>query len=368
MQPIAQSLFGHLPTELVVLILTFSARPHFRRISDVTGRTRGSDVYSSALALCLVSRHIRRLVLPLILETLFLWEDHNVIAFLRALRMQNNYHLQGNHLHFEYAAHICRVCVGRLCEPLEVSTESVIGLGVKVRSPPATLSATDFSILAPVILAASSLAIDFESLHLLCGCLQHAWRRPVNTDMHNPSQPPWSTKTLTLSGTFNPAHLLATTAQGSAFLASISHLIFLPPTITESEMRIRQLQEEEDVKLPPWMMRISWASFKSLRSVLLPLPYAKLPVVEGQYTSGRRVDLLTLFVPSDASVHTSARHLSCRLRRVFLSRGVYKKINTHGCPVTGGGRILGVKDDIVQGYTLLIDWDETWACGIEDGL
>ncbi|KAJ8590998.1 hypothetical protein M405DRAFT_880746 [Rhizopogon salebrosus TDB-379] len=347
MRAIAQSPFVDLPIELVMLIISFAAYPSFVQIGD-----RRSHAYSSALALCRVCRNVRRVVLPIMLETMFLWEDRNVIAFVHALRMQAEYTQQGNHLRFQYPVHIRRICMGRIYDPFAVSNDQIIDFIHDPWLPPAI----DFSILAPVALAVPSLAIDFERMHVLRGCLEYAWRG--RTYMEH-SLLPWRTKTLTFSGMFDPTSFLKGTDQGSAFLASISHLIFLPPVITETEMESAPYGSDEKPRFPSWMKKFSWKSFKSIQTVSLPLPYVR--VSNGIcYTSGRRMELLTLSAPPDQwRPKPGFRPWNTYDIREWLSRWVHKDMDIH--PATGGGRV-SLPQYVARKLILAIDWEETWAC------
>lgn len=342
MEPIVQCLFVKLPMELILLILTFAGCP------DFNVETRG-DSYASALALCRVSTAVRRVVLPIMLETVFLLKDHHLIAFLHALRMQKNYAEEGNHLSIDYTNHIRKIWVGRCCTPE----------GPEI----------DFSILAPVILAAPSLAFDFLSLRLLYGCLQY------DSNIHESSPLPWKTKTLALSGHFNPSSIVTNTAEGSAFFSSITRLIFLFNTITEDI----QDDEPEVLKIPRWTQGFPWASFKSLRSVLLPLPCIVFPYIKGvKHMRGKRVYLVTLSAsPMSAHwLHLSApepsgswvQDLSARTIKGGLSSpGAYKDMDTY----SGEGVVCGVYQLCLfvsrfkYQSTLCVDWEEGWACGLE---
>ncbi|KAJ8589527.1 hypothetical protein M405DRAFT_205880 [Rhizopogon salebrosus TDB-379] len=244
-----------LPTELCLLILTYAARP-----------------ISSALALCHVSGIVRRIVLPQLLHTVILSKPDNVLAFMHALHMQGAYAQQEHHLYFDYAAHVRKIWIH--------ATQTV--------SYDVYKDNIDFSILAPVLLASQSLAISFEDTFLLDGCLEYAWSPHVDLNVdHKRSPLPWSTKTLTLLKDMDfpdfldspDSYPLANTAQGRAFLASISRIIIFPSTIAD-HYEISECCDSGHLlghRYPLWVDHFPWGSLKSLRTVSMALPHITIP-------------------------------------------------------------------------------------------
>ncbi|KAG1744098.1 uncharacterized protein EDB91DRAFT_1050809 [Suillus paluster] len=331
MQPTSQFPFVHLSTELVLLILRYASRPTFFKTHK--------NPYSSALSLCRVSKIIRRTVLPEILHTVLLSEYHNMTAFVHALRLQNTYAQQGNHLHFNYAAHIRKIWFGQICEPPpQAPMRRNFALYAQSESD------IDFSLLAPVLLSAPSLALDFGSLWLLYGCIESVWNSHVAMNIDHEHFPPWSTKSLTLVGDLIRWHPLTSSAEGSAFLASISRLTFLSPTTFDD-------LEPQSHLLPEWMASVPWASFKSLRTVSLVLPRIVITGAARTCISEENVDveLLTLSTPSMSSPW---RH---------------KSINAY--TESGEGHVLSVdvrtkSEDLRMQFNVSYDWEEAWACGL----
>ncbi|KIK34920.1 hypothetical protein CY34DRAFT_17381 [Suillus luteus UH-Slu-Lm8-n1] len=130
------------------------------------------------------------------------------------------------------------------------------------------------SLLTPIILAAPSLALSWTSVSLLIECLEHAWKfRPATPVNEEHSQPPWNTKTLTLSSwaPISPTEWskLTDTPQGAAFLASICHLSSLTYVVCRDD---ESFSLAEEYYLPEWMHTAPLASFKSLQTVILPYP------------------------------------------------------------------------------------------------
>ncbi|KAG0691463.1 hypothetical protein DFH29DRAFT_1085586, partial [Suillus ampliporus] len=252
MEPVTRFPILELPTELVLLILSYAAQPTFFQ----TERCDAENPYSSALALSRVSRLFRRAVLPKMLHTVSLSPFHSLRNFERALRMQKAYAQQNHHLHFEYAPHVHRIWLGN-----SLGSEFVIGL--------------DFSLLAEVLLAAESLAINFECLSFLVPRLDLAWDSHMAKNIdHTRSPLPRSTKTLTIwedEDNFLDRHII----KGSPFIASISHLISLShPAYTSRHVPGRNDGDlgSGDYKLPKWMAHAPWDCFTSLQTVSVALP------------------------------------------------------------------------------------------------
>ncbi|KAG1732551.1 hypothetical protein EDB19DRAFT_1609647, partial [Suillus lakei] len=209
--------FSDLPTEIALLILEEAARPTFSQCDKYSDR----NPYSSALALCRVSRKLRHAVLPYMLDTILLPQLRNVRAFVNALHIQKKY---TDDLSIDYASVVRKIWIGEHGGNLAENP-----LLNAYRAPECELS---LSLLAPVLLAAPSLALDWTSLILLSDCLEHVCKsRPDMTLASEYSPPPWETRSLTLSGTSARAPwwpFTTTTTQGlTAFLASLCHLTYL---------------------------------------------------------------------------------------------------------------------------------------------
>lgn len=100
MEPIILFPFTDLPVELAFMILEYAARPTFDQADLYDARSP----YSSALALCRVSKIVRRIVLPELLHTILLPDFRHVEKFVHALRMQKVYKEKGSDLHFDSPA------------------------------------------------------------------------------------------------------------------------------------------------------------------------------------------------------------------------------------------------------------------------
>ncbi|KAG2354029.1 hypothetical protein BDR07DRAFT_1431036 [Suillus spraguei] len=341
--------FANLSTELILLIFAHAARPNFDKTSD----DGSNNPYTSALSLCRVSKAVRRTVLPELLHTILLPEYRNVTAFVCALRMQQAFALQENDLRFNYAGRVDRIWFGRICEPPPQAP-------VHSSFASSTMSefAVDFSLLAPGLLSAPSLALDFESLWLLYGCLESTWSSHVHTNdpERTPSNPLWRTDNLTLVGEFNRWRPLTSTTEGSAFLASISRLSFLSPAKAETYLLPTYDPCFDDLEnrkypLPEWMASVPWDSFKRLRTVSLVLPRIVLTVAAKTILSEENVDIeqLTLFDPPHSS-YWEPKDISAYIESgegYIVSVGVRTKLG----------------DSPIQ-FSVSFDWEEAWACGL----
>ncbi|KAJ8590995.1 hypothetical protein M405DRAFT_860903 [Rhizopogon salebrosus TDB-379] len=342
----AQSRFVDLPTELILPILKLAARPNFALVGE--GILQRRDPYSSARALCLVSRDARRASLPVMLETVFLWEGYQVIAFVHALRMQAGYSEQGNHLGFAYAAHICRIWVGSICGPCG---DSFCILDRCRLSPEPDI---DFKILAPVLLAAPSLAFDVKSLYLLDGCIQVA----SHVDMYQgDSEPRWRTNTLMLSGIIDPFFILGNITQGSPFFSSISRLIFVSPMIAND------IRDDLYFNVALWMTAYLRATFTNLQTISVPRPYVRLPEIVQLPTdvSDMRVHLFTLPAPPLEDQSESVLLAIERNSRAEIEEAYGKMETCNGEGVVW--RVNARSQNPAKGYDFLVNWDEAWARG-----
>ncbi|KAG2363231.1 hypothetical protein BDR07DRAFT_1375955 [Suillus spraguei] len=264
MESITRFPYTDLPVELAFMILEYTARPTFDQADLYDARSS----YSSALALCHVSKIVRRVVLPELLHTILLPDFRHVEKFVHALRMQKTYKEKGSDLYFEYAPRVHKMWIvshgGNLTPAQVCHTPRAYAL-----KPSESL--LDISLLAPILLTASSLALSWTSLDLVIECLEHAWKSHAVVDENSP--PPWNTQTLMLSctpPTTGPRwERLTDTPQGSTFLGLISHLSTNPYVC---DYKSYVADSCRDYRLPSWMEITPWASFKSLKTVFLPYP------------------------------------------------------------------------------------------------
>lgn len=339
MEPVTQlsSPFGDLPVELALLILKYAAKPSFSQ----TEPYKFKNPYSFALALCLVSKEVRKTVLPEILRTVLLPQLHNVTAFVHALRMQQAYAQQDHQFKFDYTKYVRRMWMGQF-------RGSLPGFSLDGFGP--MQPGLDLRPLAPVLLAAPYIAVDFENLGLLSGCLFHAWTSCANNDEGSPAL--YSPKTLMVTGSESMTRQWLSytkTVHGAAFLASISHVISISHTIPDSNRHMRDLCHSGNgskiyYKLPDWMAR---APLSNLQTFSLPIPHSAYPLVECEF-SGKdmRVELLTFSVSKLSSPPRT-------LKGMRMIQQMTRSPSNHGP--------LAVSN---PSCVLCQDWLKAWACGL----
>ncbi|KAG1755433.1 hypothetical protein EDB19DRAFT_1867647 [Suillus lakei] len=275
METIHRASFERLPTELVLLILKYAAQPTFAQPDQYDAK----NPYSTARKICLVSKAARRVALREMLHTVLL-DSRNLTAFVQALRMQKEYSQEEHPFEFAYTPHIRNLWIGGFCRcptdpPMHATTTS---------EPESNLD-----LMAPVLLGVPSLAIALSSLDLLTCSVEHVWNRMDKNIDRERSLPPWRTKTLTLLGTSTGPWHIATLASGSAFLASIAHLIALPQaqTLLHVVHRASGIIGPRDYIMSWHLRHVPWDSFKSLESVSLVFPRVELPVRCQMYIATR---------------------------------------------------------------------------------
>lgn len=343
MATIPRALFGNLPIELVDLIMSYAARPTFAQPDQY----KAKNPYSTARKLCLVSQYVRRHVaLPEMLHTVLL-DSRNKKAFVHALRMQKEYTQTDSHLCFEYTSYIHNIWIGEFCPSPEYTFAH--------RSDAMFVPHSDLGLLAPVLLGAPSLAIDFASMYFLTRCVEHVWTDMGEDTDQECSPPPWRTKTLTLLGNVTRPCPMTMLASGSAFLASLAHLIVLPNSLGDVSLHVagRAIGAvgPRDYILPQWMAHAPWALLKRLETVSLVFPRVELPLDTAEFSAG--MNLQTELVTFPAS----------------LVKGYRVPLEIKASTETGEGCIslddvrVVVSDTRVHFCIYCQEWEKVWACG-----
>ncbi|KAG2369723.1 hypothetical protein BDR07DRAFT_1604548 [Suillus spraguei] len=334
METIPRASFANLPTELVLLILKYATE----RTCAQPDQYESKNLYSTARALCLVSRFFRRVALPEMLHTVLLG-FRNVTAFVHALRMQEMYAQTNSDLHLAYTRHIHNIWVGHFRAGTPMSVPEL-----------------DLGLLAPVLLSAPSLAINFSNMDLLTRCVEHAWTHMDKNINCECSPPPWSTKTLTLSGVGTSPWHIKEHPSGLAFLASLAHLVVLPHTQIDSNLhvirRAASVIGPQDYVLPRWMRHAPWTLFKRLETVSLVFPRIELPVDIRAFSTGMHLQTDLLTFPAS------------------LMKGHRVPLEIKASAETGEGLIslkdvrLVVSDFRVHFCVSCQEWEKIWACGL----
>ncbi|KAG1872339.1 hypothetical protein DFJ58DRAFT_887471 [Suillus subalutaceus] len=334
--------FGDLPVELALLILKHAAQPSFSQ----TEPYRSKNPYSFALALCLVSKEVRKTVLPEILHTVLLPQFHNVTAFVDALRMQEAYAQQGHQFKFDYTKYIRRMWLGRFNGSLPGPSLTGLYPNTFGSMPPGP----DLSLLAPVLLAVPSIAVDFENVGLLSGCLFYASKSRV--DNHEGSPALYDPKTLTVTGfecMTREWSSFTKTVHGAAFLASLSHVISITYTMGERNRHVLRLchfsNQWKIYQLPKWMER---APLRSLQTFSLPIPHSAHRLAECELSStDMKVEVSTFSV---SKLSSRQRTLGIRTIRETMS--------------FNGPLALSYPGRSSSSCILCQDWLQAWACGL----
>ncbi|KAH7920611.1 hypothetical protein BV22DRAFT_1039663 [Leucogyrophana mollusca] len=303
--------FARLSTELALEILQLAATPDFA--------TSDGNPYSSALTLCLVSHAVRRTALPQLLHTVLLSHAHNVLAFIHALRLQKSYKSHALPLAVDYTLYIRRLWVGECWDipPLPPAADS--------SASDFNVPDIDYALLAPVLLAAPEFGVDFACLHVLYKSLEVAWTTSCCFESDSPLLP-WKTHTLTLAGDFWRWRPLTSTAEGSAFLGSISQLVLLIPTHFGLPGPFRR----ETCSLP-----VPWASLPRVERVVFPSPD-----LLARYEDVRAVDVEMQTIEGPGLAAKDAGTPRRERVRVKMAEGEGK-----------GGECS-------------VDWEDAWACAL----
>ena len=295
------------PVELCDTILKYAATPNFHHDDP-----QSMNPYSSALALCLVSKTIRFLVIPELLRTIFLPGYDHVVAFTDALQMQRAYARKGSHLHVDYAAQVQSIWIAK-----KVEIRFKCGTHRKLNNSPRRRGgkSIDFNLLAPVVLASKSLQVDYDFMFLLDNCLEYAWNARINSNIHHKSAPlPWSVETLTLCGGSLSTYYGATRHHFGrySFFGSISHILvreYLSPTESVG------VEKTFHYKTPECSYDIPWACLKNLRLISFGIPHEHLAqpgAVPRHVECGKdmHVELLTVPDPTNLPLDRPAEQTS----------------------------------------------------------
>ncbi|KAG1775461.1 hypothetical protein EV702DRAFT_431476 [Suillus placidus] len=200
--------FSDLPLEIVLIIIQYTAQPTLFQREKYTDK----NPYSNALSLCLVSRFVRRIVLPEFLHTITLRRSHSLKAFANALRMQKAYAEKESDLFFDYTSVVQRIKDHDATEqPLQDAKFKPI-----------------MSVLVPVLLAAPALAVDSCHLKVVVQCMEEVWTSRADPDVNHKCSPfPWKTQSLTIVGHYTEMKIFKQIRKGATFLGSIPRLTYL---------------------------------------------------------------------------------------------------------------------------------------------
>ncbi|KAG1837412.1 hypothetical protein DFJ58DRAFT_633769, partial [Suillus subalutaceus] len=202
--------FSDLPLEIALLVLKYAAVPTFSQKEEYAEK----NPYETALSLCLVSRLVRRTILPDFLHTISLRRCDSMRMFAISVLMQKVYAEEESHLFFDYTSAVKRMWISHndFTEQRFQDSETKLYM----------------NLLVPVLLAVPELAIDWYNLKLVVQLVEDARTSCAGLDAdHRHSLFPGKTQSLTIMGHSTDWEIFKHVRKGSIFLASIPHLTYL---------------------------------------------------------------------------------------------------------------------------------------------
>jgi len=328
--------FHRLSTELAVEVIRHASTPDFGATS--------SNVYSNPLTICLVSHEVRKAAMPQLLHTVLLSQGCNVYAFIRTILMQRTYRQNQSRLALNYSIYVKRMWCGMCREAL-------------VDEPRDSPMWLDYGALWEVMRNVESLGIDNSSLHLLYNGLAtdvDAMNADGVDEKGIMATRRWKCRKVTFAGDYWRWKPLTSTAEGSAFLASITHLVLWmreqshchhhgPQPASTINSRFM-----EDVPFE-MMKNLTDVGFVLLRNPTKPIPF-------GSFVAP--TEMLAYHLPTCGT--TSTDSTSDHDATVFRSWAMdYTDPVSHGLvlplyvdPFTNGQRVSRV-----------LHWEKAWAMG-----
>ncbi|KAG1831555.1 hypothetical protein EV424DRAFT_155477 [Suillus variegatus] len=357
----SHSPLSDLPIEILLIIFKDAAQPTFSQREKYNKK----NPYSTALSLCLVSRLVRRTILPDFLHTILLRRRHSVKKFADALLMQKAYAEEQSDLFFDYTPAVQRMWI---CEAFDYSlnaqAQSYSWMDVMHESYYKDFELKrNMSVLLPVILAAPALVVDRRHLKFILELEGAENARSSRTD-HNISGQSGKTKSLAIiQQSINYVlNVYRNISKESVFFASIQHLTYLID-LAEDSSHFRDISSGVDSpknRVSMWMRDLPWAYMKSLETFSVVYPHLPAPYDFQSYVTWG---------------------LDLHVERLTVSAALYKQDPesfpwvTPPFPVTDPGtkRIEsdGLSFEVTRDKThltqLLCSWDKAWASGlIED--
>ncbi|KAG1849589.1 hypothetical protein C8R48DRAFT_778520 [Suillus tomentosus] len=356
-----RSPFSGLPVEIATIIFEYAAEPTFSQREKYDDKTP----YSTALSLCLVSRLVRRIVLPELLHTILLRRRYDVKKFVNALLMQKAYAQKQSDLFFDYTSAVQRMWISDFFDHSPNAQRAMVNhffLRHPLQEPEFEL---DMSVLVPVILAAPALAIDVYHLKLIVQSVEDAWtsRADANID-HEHSPFPSKTQNLTIIRHSSNWKIFENIPKGCAFLAPITQLTFLTDLDEESNTfrDISRGLKSPELSLCDWMKDIPWARMKSLEAVSAAYPHMAAPFSMRSYIDPTRgLDLHVERLTVSAPLYRQDPQFFPWATPPFSITDPGKK------RVESDGLSFEVTRDQTHFCRFFCSWDRAWASGLTDG-
>ncbi|KAG2102804.1 uncharacterized protein F5147DRAFT_809836 [Suillus discolor] len=355
-----------LPIEIILTICKNAAQPTFsqREKYDI------KNPYSTALSLCLVSRLVRRIILPDFLHTILLRRRHSAKKFANALLMQKAYAEEKSDLFFDYTSAVQRMWISDVFDyvvyaearsedqdsPFFWQTRYWVQNKDEER-------ARNISVLLPVILAAAELAVDAPHLEHITDIVQDAWSSRTDLNVGGHLSFPGKTKNLTILCKVEHSYYFGSRP---LFLASIPHLTYLIDLAEHSDIfRGISCGVNSPHMVSPWINDNAWNAIKSLETFSVVYPH--LPPLH---------DFKSISYDAYAT-----RGIDLHVERLTVSATLFNQDpgsfswGPAWFPVTdpGNKRIQsdGLSFEVTRDKThfsqYFYSWDKAWACGLTNG-
>lgn len=322
MSPVKSFPFHRLSTELAIEIIRHASTPDFAAISI-------RNPYSQALILCLVSHAVRQATMPQLLDTVLLSEGRNVYAFIRAILRQREHHRQQSRLAVDYPTYVRKMWCGTCWEVL-------------VDEPRDSASWLDYDALWDVIRNVESLGINCQSTHLLYNSLAAGVAR-VPVEAEAAALPQWKCRRVTFAGDYCRWRPLTSTAEGSAFLSRITHLVlWMPDPYHEREGGSSKTSSEVT---PRWMENVPFGMMESLTDVAFVLSRPRRPVAPG-----------SMVVPTEMLAYHCAENNARMFQRWAVDDG---DPASHGMVIPLNIEVTADEKGVVR----VLDWEKAWVTG-----
>ncbi|KAG1867068.1 hypothetical protein C8R48DRAFT_671947 [Suillus tomentosus] len=359
-----------LPIKIVLTICKDAAQPTFsqREKYDI------KSPYSTALSLCLVSRLVRRIILPDFLRTILLRRRHSLKKFANALLMQKAYAEKKSDLFFDYTSAVQRMWISDAFDYFvyaEARSEEEdfysFFLTSKFLSKKDEGRARNISVLLPVILAAPELAVDYGHLKHIIWSVQDAWSSHTDLNVDGHSSFPGKTKNLTIIRQAQDSQLFYNTVKTFVFLTPIRHFTYLIDLADDSHIFRGISCGTDSPKFPVylWMRDHTWDSMKSLETFSVVYPH--LPPIH---------DFKSISYAAYAT-----RGIDLHVERFTVSAALYKQdpksfpwgppwfpvMNPGNKRIHSDGVSFEVTPDKTYFSQYFWSWDKSWACGLTDG-
>lgn len=322
-QLVAAFPFDRLSTELALEIIRYATTPDFHpkytlidhiQLGDgnFIPRYQNINPYSTALSMCLVSHATRAAAMPQLLRTVALSETKNVYAFIRAIHIQRVYHqpstdspqLQNlqSRLAVDYTRYIKRMWVGTCWEddPRHMDKGRYMDGSHSLEEEEEEEEWLDYRALWEVMRGVESLGIYCDGLHLLYNGLATDFDIADAMDMDFDVGPEptidsksvapefmttsaqkvteWNCRRVTCVGNRWRWKPLTSTAEGTAFLARLTHLVmWIPETGYQPQPRLQARLHSSQTSMgarsssssatnltPPWLARVPFNMMPNL--------------------------------------------------------------------------------------------------------